>query len=297
MGGDGVLSGRGGSPLLYSDELPFNSAPLADRFVWGKPSDPVPCSGRCWILICREGILIDLSSGKPKLPTDPLPLPPESLQNILPLGILDDMAVVSATIDSLQLPSHFMIEPFNARRDTLPPDILALGGTGNALGRFDRESRFCGFCGASTTWLHDEWGKGCTVCRGVRYPASSPCAIVLVHRGDELLLVRKPEWPQGRYSLVAGFLSPGESLEECARREVREETGIVIGYPAYVASQYWPFPSQLMTGFFAEYREGEIRCADGELEDARWFHCHELPDSLPGRRSIARMMIDRFISR
>ena len=116
---------------------------------------------------------------------------------------------------------------------------------------------------------------------------------MLVKRGHELLMARKTEWPAGRYGLVAGFLDFGESLEECAVREVREETGIEICNVRYVASQNWPFPAQLMAGFVAEYASGDICVDPKELEDARWFHVDDLP-RLPGRRSIARWLIENF---
>lgn len=104
-------------------------------------------------------------------------------------------------------------------------------------------------------------------------------------------MTRKQEWPPGRYSLVAGFLDFGESLEECAIREVREETGIEIENVRYVGSQNWPFPAQLMAGFVADYAGGEIKVDISELEDARWFAFDALP-SLPPKRSIARHIID-----
>ena len=106
-------------------------------------------------------------------------------------------------------------------------------------------------------------------------------------------MTRKAEWIPGRYSLVAGFLDFGESLEECAIREVREETGIEINNVRYVGSQNWPFPAQLMAGFVADYVAGDIQVDLNELEDARWFTCDALP-LLPGRRSIARWIIDNF---
>ena len=116
---------------------------------------------------------------------------------------------------------------------------------------------------------------------------------MLVRRGNELLLTRKAEWVSGRYSLVAGFLDFGESLEECAIREVREETSIEVCNVRYVGSQNWPFPAQLMAGFVADYVSGDI-CVDlHELEDARWFPSDALP-LLPASRSIARWIIDNF---
>ena len=108
-----------------------------------------------------------------------------------------------------------------------------------------------------------------------------------------MLLVRKAEWPVGRYSMAAGYLNLGESLEDCALREVKEETGIDITGIKYVGSQSWPFPSQLMAGFVATYAGGELVVDHTELEDARWFHISKLP-ALPPTRSIARRIIDTF---
>jgi NAD+ diphosphatase len=117
--------------------------------------------------------------------------------------------------------------------------------------------------------------------------------IVVVRRNDEVLLVRKAEWVAGRYGLVAGFLDMGECLEEAVVREVMEETGIRIKNLRYVGSQSWPFPSQLMAGYVADYDGGDIVIETKELEDARWFPVDALP-LLPPKRSIARYLIDTF---
>lgn len=279
-------------PFCSSDLLPFNSSVLEGRFVWGKPDDPPEVAGSLWILVCRDGVVVESATGNPLVADDACLSSVQIIVGPLSLGTLDGRRLLAATIDSPPASPVYGIEPFNARRDVLAPDLLTLSGIAASVLSFDRGSRYCGTCGSGMLWISGEWGKRCMSCGAVRYPASSPCAIVLVYRGDEILLVRKPGWPEGRYSLVAGFLSPGESLEECARREVLEETGIVIDDPTYVASQYWPFPSQIMTGFSAAYLSGDISCGDDELEDARWFPLHALPSGLPGRRSIARMMID-----
>lgn len=143
-------------------------------------------------------------------------------------------------------------------------------------------------------YLSGTWGKRCLSCSHERYPAVHPCAIVLIRRGDEFLLIRKPEWGEGRYSLVAGFLDFGESLEECAVREVKEETGVDITNVQYVGSQSWPFPSQLMAGFVADYAGGKVVPDTTEIADARWFSRQTLPISFPPYRSIARWIIERY---
>jgi NAD+ diphosphatase len=117
--------------------------------------------------------------------------------------------------------------------------------------------------------------------------------IVLIRDGDRILLTRKSFWAKGRYGLVAGFVDIGESLEAAACREIREEVGVEVRDLQYVASQYWPFPSQLMVGFVATYAGGTVRPDHTELEDARWFSVTDLPD-LPGTHSIARFILDHY---
>jgi NAD+ diphosphatase len=141
-----------------------------------------------------------------------------------------------------------------------------------------------------------EWGKRCVRCAYEHYPHLHPCVIVLVRDGGRVLLTRKREWAPGRYSLVAGFVDNGESLEGAVRREVREEVGVEVDGIRYRGSQNWPFPSQLMVGFTAEYAGGEVRPDTNELEDARWFPLDALPN-LPSRLSIARFIIEHYARR
>ncbi len=146
----------------------------------------------------------------------------------------------------------------------------------------------------SLAQLSLEWGKKCCSCGYCHYPHIHPCVIVLVRRPGQVLLTRKAEWPEGRYSLVAGFLDFGECLEEAVEREVLEETGVTIENVRYIGSQSWPFPSQLMMGFVADYVSGEVQVEEKELEDARWFDLDDLP-RLPPKRSIARYILDNFL--
>jgi NAD+ diphosphatase len=177
----------------------------------------------------------------------------------------------------------------------LPDDLATLYGLARQILYWEKLSRHCSRCGSGEMErILPTWGKRCGGCGHEHYPHIHPCVIVLVQRGDEFLLVRKPEWAAGRFSLVAGFVDFGESLEECVVREVKEETGLTVGDIRYIGSQNWPFPSQLMAGFVASYRSGEINVDGDELEDAGWFSRERMPDSLPAPRSIARFIIDRF---
>jgi NAD+ diphosphatase len=165
---------------------------------------------------------------------------------------------------------------------------------------WDRTHQFCGQCATPTEALTQERARRCPACGLTSYPRISPATIIAIVRRDEhgerILLARNHRFPPGRYSVVAGFVEPGESLEECARREVFEEVGIRIKNVRYFGSQPWPFPNSLMVGFTAEYEEGEIRLEENELADAQWFSADELP-SLPPKMTIARKLIDWFVGK
>ena len=159
--------------------------------------------------------------------------------------------------------------------------------------------RHCGVCGAPTVPRNAGHMLLCTndTCQTQFFPRIDPAIIVLVTDGSQALLGRQASWPPGRYSALAGFVEPGESLEEAVAREVEEETGVHIGPPRYFASQPWPFPASLMLGFHAHARVGPIRL-DGELEDARWFERRELQASpsilLPPAHTIARRLLEAW---
>src|SRR5262249_4560440 len=137
---------------------------------------------------------------------------------------------------------------------------------------------FCGVCGSRTESASAGHVRKCTNpdCGASHFPRTDPAVIMLVHDGDKALLGRQKVWPQGMYSTLAGFVEPGESLEETVRREVYEETGIAVGEVVYHSSQPWPFPASLMIGFHAEARSRTINRVDSELEDAGWFSRAEL---------------------
>jgi NAD+ diphosphatase len=158
------------------------------------------------------------------------------------------------------------------------------------------QHRFCGACGKPMQVLREERAMYCRDCDLRHFPRVSPSMIVLVTRGEELLLARSPRFAAGFYSTLAGFVEPGESLEDCVIREVREEVGLQVGTLCYVGSQGWPFPHSLMLGFHAEYVAGEIVPQQDEIEDARWFTPASLP-ALPPRLSISRYLIDLHLAR
>ena len=174
--------------------------------------------------------------------------------------------------------------------------MLALAGRAFQIVEWDRSHQFCGRCGTATCDKVGERAKECPACGHIVYPRVSPAMMVLVTRGQELLLARAKRFPQAMYSALAGFVEPGESIEDCVHREVREEVGVEVDALRYVASQSWPFPHSLMIAYTAEYVAGEVRPCDDEIADARWFAIDALPQ-LPSPVSISRVLIDTTVAR
>ena len=141
----------------------------------------------------------------------------------------------------------------------------------------------------------EDRAKICNDCGLIVYPRLSPSIIVLVRRDEEMLLARNANWPRGMYSTLAGFVEPGESIEQTVHREVFEEVALQVGNVRYLGSQSWPFPNSLMLGFHATYEQGEIQCQEGEIADARWFRYDDLP-SVPPATAISRWLIDDFVN-
>jgi NAD+ diphosphatase len=192
------------------------------------------------------------------------------------------------------LPAGFQRETLVPMQGTrLPDDLLSLGGMAMQALWWESTSGHCPRCGGPTERIEQEWGKRCPACKYEHYPHLHPAVIVLVRDGDRVLLARKAIWAPGRYALVAGFVDNGECLEGAVRREVKEEVGVDVKDIQYVGSQNWPFPSQLMIGFVAQYAGGEVTIDRDELEDARWFPRDGLPVG-PARHSIAGFIIEHY---
>ena len=177
---------------------------------------------------------------------------------------------------------------------TVDDDLFSLAGRAVQILHWHREHRFCGKCGTGMNNRTTELAKICPACGFVSFPRLSPAVIMSITRKDQILLARAPRFPPGVYSTLAGFVEPGETLEEAVKREVREEVNVRIGNISYVASQPWPFPHSIMIGFSADYVSGDIEIDNDEIEDAQWFSVRELP-VLPSKITIARLLIDNFI--
>jgi NAD+ diphosphatase len=173
-------------------------------------------------------------------------------------------------------------------------NFFSLAGRALQIVNWDRTHQFCGRCGSKTRTHLTERAKECPQCGLLHFPRLAPAIIVLIQRDRKVLLARARRFETPMYSTLAGFVEPGETLEEAVVREVKEESGITVKDIRYFGSQPWPFPHSLMIGFTANYASGEITLSDGENVDMRWFSADNLPQ-LPSKLSIARKLIDWFV--
>jgi len=213
------------------------------------------------------------------------------------LGDLDGTACVAVPLaDDAAEPEGWRFAGLRSLFFKLPEPLLAIAQRAYQVVEWDRTHRYCGRCGTPTHDKPGERAKECPACGHTAYPRVSPAMMALVTRGRELLLARSPRFPPGMYSALAGFVEPGETIEDCVRREVREEVGIEIEDIRYFASQSWAFPHSLMIAFNAEYAGGELKPDEIEIAEARWFAWDKVPD-LPPSVSISRRLITATIAR
>ncbi len=178
----------------------------------------------------------------------------------------------------------------------LPEPLLAIAARAFQVVEWDRTHQYCGRCGTPTRLKAGERAKECPACSYVSYPRVTPAMMVLITRGREILLARAPRFPAGMFSALAGFVEPGETIEDCIRREVREEVGLEVGDIRYFSSQSWAFPHSLMIAYTAEYAGGELRPDETEIAEARWFSWDDVP-KLPPSISISRRLIEATVAR
>ncbi len=213
------------------------------------------------------------------------------------LGLLEDNPCYAVEVPEDATPPPGMVfEGLRQVYGRLDEDLFWIAARAIQIVDWDRTHRFCGQCGAPTEAQKAERAKKCSKCGLLHFPRLAPAIIVLIERGDQLLLARARRFPTVMYSVLAGFVEPGESLEETVVREVKEEVGLSLKDIRYFGSQPWPFPHSLMIAFTATYAGGEISLDDNEIEDAGWFTVDNLPP-LPGKISIARKLIDWFITK
>lgn len=198
--------------------------------------------------------------------------------------------------DDLVAPPGYRLTGLRAAYYSLSEPEFRAAGTARQKVQWHQTHGFCSRCGTPTEPHATHEAMGCRECGQLHFARIAPAVIVLVQRGREALLARSPHFPAGVYSTLAGFVEPGESLEECVYREIEEEVGVRVGNLRYFGSQPHPFPHSLMVGFVADWRAGDIRIDPTEIAAAQWFLPDALP-KLPHPMSIARALIEDFVHR
>jgi NAD+ diphosphatase len=294
-------------------DMPFTSP----EGFQGAAAAPVAGGGAHWFVFKGDRLLVELGPPAAR-PSDDLRVPVRPSWARLPgqnalhknnnplwfeaartlyLGRLagTDCWAAEAPIDAPAPPAGLAWEGLRTLFSVLEDAHFALAGRAIQLLDWDRSHRYCGRCGTPTEAKTEERARVCPKCKLSAYPRIAPAVMALVRREGEILLGRSPHFPPGMYSALAGFVEPGETLEQCLAREVEEEVGVQVSRIRYFASQPWPFPNSLMLAFDCDWVSGEIRPQAGEIEDAKWFSVLQLP-KLPSRISIARRLIDAVVN-
>ena len=232
----------------------------------------------------------------------------DSAQHEVILGLEGDTLYIGLDLSHLDDPyGHPRIEAEGAFEDlrqigpVIPAEEGAILAHARGMMTWHQRHRFCGVCGAPTEVSHAGHQRNCTNCNAQHFPRTDPAVIMLVHKDDNCLLGRTHQFPRRIYSTLAGFVEPGESLEEAVAREVFEESGVKVGEVRYMASQPWPFPSSLMLGFHAEAEAMDLNIDPKELEDARWMtreqidRIEDFDMELPRRDSIAWRLVKAWM--
>ncbi len=251
-----------------------------------------------WFIFHQDRLLIKTGTNGYLVPRS------QDLENLIPplirkqfLGSLDEIPCYAAELsDDSKISDPFALKGLRVLFfGQLEEELVWIAGQANQLVDWNRSHQFCGKCGRPTEDGQDERAKVCPRCHLINYPRVSPAVIVAVIRNNQILLANNIRFKSGYYSVLAGFVEPGENLEECVAREIKEEVGISVNNIRYFASQPWPFPNSLMVAFLADYAGGEIKTDNTEIKEAGWFKADNLP-SIPPRITIARHLIDYFIN-
>ena len=252
---------------------------------------------RYWFVFCKTDLLLEkLPDGTYTIPhgeEPPVEIKPwNTIHNITPF---EDAEVKTFRIDA-PVTDHPRFEMCGLRAsfNKIPRDLYLKAGKCQEILYWDMNTQFCGVCGAPMK-MHTEISKRCEHCGKEVWPQLATAVIVLIHKGDEVLLVHAKNFQRDFFGLVAGFVETGETLEQAVERETLEETGIHIRNIRYFGSQPWPYTCGLMVGFQAEYDYGEIHLQHSELSAGGWFKKENLPD-IPEKLSIARMLIDNWLN-
>lgn len=260
-------------------------------------SSEIQCADTYLFLFQQDELLLKENNGILQIPVT------RDLKNIIyqstllqPIGILQGCECFIGTIANDNLPTGFTFIKVRPLYGQINDDAFQLACRGFHLSTWIKTSKFCGCCGGTMTVLSQELVMKCSLCNHLVYPRISPAIIIAVTRGNQILLARAKHFPPNRYSVIAGFVETGETLEECVRRELKEEVGVQVHNINYFGSQPWPFPDSLMIAFTAQCSTEEITIDNQEIVAAAWFSASNLP-TIPDKPSIGRQLIDWFIER
>ncbi|HBE77808.1 MAG TPA: NAD(+) diphosphatase [Firmicutes bacterium] len=248
-----------------------------------------------WFLFYEEQLLMETGTSDPRLVLLDKNLPVNfKVTSLQYLGSLDDKPCYTALLSgTANIPKNMSFIRVRDLYDKFPEDLFWLIGRAFHITVWDRRTLYCGSCGAPTENMTRVRAKVCPKCRQLIFPRISPAIIVAIFREGKILLARNRNLPADLFTVIAGFVEPGETLEECLQREVREEVGIAVKNIRYFSSQPWPFPDSLMVAFTAEYAGGDIQVDGEEIIEADWFSADNLP-KVPGKVSVARKLIDWY---
>jgi NAD+ diphosphatase len=261
-------------------------------FVHGATAPAVASAQPVWFLVHDGGLVVRVDDDGAHLPraADVVDLGFDPARAHY-LGRSNDEDCFALHVENAELPPPWTTKSLRSLYAGFGDELFVVAGRGVQIAAFALTHRHCGRCGRPTRPVPGEHSLRCDADNLTVYPRIAPAIIVLVRRGEQALLARSARFTAGIYSTLAGFVEPGESLEQTLAREVREEVGIEVDNIRYFASQPWPFPHSLMVGFTADYAGGELRVDGEEIVDARWFSPSDLP-ILPPKPSIARRLID-----
>lgn len=248
-----------------------------------------------WFIFYKDKLLLAKQGEKFAVPAgEEAPVGLSKSSSVMEVGTMDDGTPIKTFALSAPVINDTAFEWVDLRKSfhLLPREHYLKAGKCRELIYWDSNTQYCGTCGTPLR-MHTPISKRCPQCGREIWPALSPAIIVLVHKGNEALLVHARNFKGDYYGLVAGFVETGETLEEAVHREVAEETGITITNLRYFGSQPWPYPNGLMVGFEADYVAGNIHLQKEELSYGAWFSKENLP-AVPDKLSIARKMIDHW---
>ncbi len=253
--------------------------------------------GEYWFIFQNDRLLVK-KEGDNKL-LSPSELSPETYtllrQHVI--AEYDGNIYYSAEITLMsELPAEVTLVSLRQALELLGKDWHNIAARAYAILNWDKNHHYCGRCGALTRHMSGTFERRCPTCDLTFYPRISPSVIVLIQRGDDILMARSHHFLPGNYGLIAGFVESGESLEDAVHREVAEEVGIQVKNLVYFGSQPWPFPDSLMVAYTAEYAGGELIIDNKEIEAADWYTLDNMPNYSRSSISIARRLIDHYVT-